>query len=123
MANFTGFKFTATAGAAASSGTFAKMNSNGKVTKANSAGERCVGVFITSPTGDGELCDIQYRGIVYVKSGYTSAINAGVEISTKTNAEAAPGTAGHYIMGIAMGSAAASGDYFPIVLTNYQKNA
>lgn len=123
MPNFTGFKFTAIAGAAASSGTFAEMNSTGKVTKANSAGERCVGVFITSPTEDGELCNIQYRGIVYVKSGHTSAINAGVEVSTKSNAEAAPATAGHYIMGIAMETAAASGDYFRIRQTHYQKNA
>jgi len=123
MANFTGFKFTATAGAAASSGTFAKMNSNGKVTKANSGGERCVGVFITSPTGDGQLCNIQYRGTVYVKSGHTSAINAGAEVSAKSNGEAAVATAGHYVMGIAMGTAAASGTYFPIMQTNYQKNA
>lgn len=100
---------------------FVKLQSNGRVIRCDTAGERAYGVVLNKPT-EGKTAQVAIgTGGSEVTAG--GAVNRGVEVTTDNQGRAVAATTDkHYVNGIARTSAAAAGNRFGVNLTTYQKN-
>ena len=90
------------------------INSSGQAALSN-ATSLGVGVLQNKPTAAGRIATVAHAGITKCVAG--AAITAGVRVTSDANGNAiAAATAGDAVIGFAV-TGAASGDVFPVLLT------
>lgn len=100
---------------------FVKLQSNGRVIRCDTAGERAYGVVLNKPAnGETAQVAIGEGGSEVVAGG---AVTRGVEVTTDNQGRAVAATTDkYYVNGIARTAASAAGNRFGVNLTTYQKN-
>lgn len=121
MGTLTYMDMSCIAWSGAVSGQPVKMHTNGLVVTPYFTGHSNIGVLTTSPQNSGDVCTVRYEGVASVLVG--ASITAGNRLSWNTTMQKAQvATAGHYIIGLALG-AATSGNYVDTLLSLYNRNA
>ncbi len=120
--DFGGQDITVTSGADMTGKRFhaVKMQTNGTVALASSAGEVCVGALQNSPSASGKIARVRINGVSKVVVG--AAVEEGAELSANTSARYVTASAGDYVHAVALEPSSADGDIIRAMVTNYQKN-
>jgi len=97
-----------------------KMQTDGTIAVAGSAGERCIGVIQNAPSASGKVGRVRIGGVSKVV--VSGAVEEGIELSATQTGKLTTASAGHYVVAVALEPAGADGDIIRTILVNYQKN-